>query len=93
MLTLARTLMGQPSMIMLDEPSEGLAPKVVAHLAEAIRTMMAEGLSVLLSEQNLRFARAVVDRAYIVEKGRIRFEGPMAALDRDPAIARTYLAV
>ena len=70
MLTIARTLMGNPSLIMLDEPSEGLAPLIVERMAAAVREMKREGLSVLLAEQNLRFARAVSDRAYIIEKGR-----------------------
>jgi branched-chain amino acid transport system ATP-binding protein len=80
-------------MIMLDEPSEGLAPLVVQRMAAAVREMKREGLSVLLAEQNLRFARAVSDRAYIIEKGRIRFEGTRAALLADEALAHAYLAV
>jgi branched-chain amino acid transport system ATP-binding protein len=93
MLTIARTLMGQPSLIMLDEPSEGLAPRIVEHLAAVIVELKAEGLSVLLSEQNLGFAEAVSDGAYIIEKGRIRFEGSMAALGADQDLGRTYLAL
>jgi branched-chain amino acid transport system ATP-binding protein len=91
MLTIARTLMGNPSLIMLDEPSEGLAPLIVGGMASAIREMKSEGLGVLLAEQNLRFARAVSDRAYIIEKGRIRFEGTLAVADE--AVSRAYLAV
>lgn len=93
MLTIARTLMGQPSLLMLDEPSEGLAPIVVDHLADAIIRMKADGLSILLSEQNLKFARAISDGAYIIEKGRIRFEGSMTALAADETLGRTYLAL
>jgi branched-chain amino acid transport system ATP-binding protein len=85
--------MGQPSLILLDEPSEGLAPKIVEHLSKAIVALKAEGLSVLLAEQNLAFANAVSDRACIIEQGRIRFEGTMAALAADETITRTYLAV
>lgn len=93
MLTIARTLMGNPSLVLLDEPSEGLAPILLARIAEAVRALTREGLSVLLAEQNLRFAGAVADRAYIIEKGRIRFEGPMAALRSDEGLRRRYLAV
>jgi branched-chain amino acid transport system ATP-binding protein len=93
MLTIARTLMGNPSLIMLDEPSEGLAPLVVDAMARAVREMKREGLGVLLAEQNLRFARAVSDRAAIIEKGRIRFEGTFDALLEDEAVGRAYLAV
>ena len=93
MLTIARTLMGNPQVIMLDEPSEGLAPLIVEGMARAVREMKGEGLAVLLAEQNLRFARAVSDRATIIEKGRVRFEGTLASLLADEAVARAYLAV
>ena len=93
MLTIARTLMGNPACILLDEPSEGLAPVIVDQMAFAIRALKEEGLSVLLSEQNLRFASAVSDRAYIIEKGRIRFSGTMAALAADGEVRAQYLAV
>jgi branched-chain amino acid transport system ATP-binding protein len=93
MLTIARTLMGNPSLILLDEPSEGLAPVIVQQLAETIRTLKAQGLSVLLCEQNLHFAAHVADRAYIVEKGAVRFEGTMKALMADEAVRKAYLHV
>jgi branched-chain amino acid transport system ATP-binding protein len=93
MLAIARTLMGNPSLVMLDEPSEGLAPLIVEQMAEAIQAMKREGLTVLLSEQNLRFARLISDRACIIEKGRIRYEGSMAELERNPQIRDAYLAV
>ena len=93
MLTIARTLMGNPCVIMLDEPSEGLAPLIVERMAVAVAEMKREGLAVLLAEQNLPFARAVSDRATIIEKGRIRFEGTLATLLADEAVARAYLAV
>jgi branched-chain amino acid transport system ATP-binding protein len=93
MLTIARTLMGNPRMILLDEPSEGLAPVIVELLARAIVTLKADGLAVLLSEQNLHFARMVGDRAYIIEKGHIRFEGTMAGLVADESVRTRYLAV
>jgi len=93
MLTIARTLMGNPRMILLDEPSEGLAPVIVDQMAEAIAAFRRQGLTVLLSEQNTRFAARVAERAYIVEKGRIRYEGTMAGLAADETIRRTYLTV
>jgi branched-chain amino acid transport system ATP-binding protein len=93
MLTIARTLMGNPSCVLLDEPSEGLAPVIVDLMAATIRELKAEGLSVLLSEQNLNFAMSVADRAYIVEKGQIRFSGTMAELRADEAVRQAYLAV
>jgi branched-chain amino acid transport system ATP-binding protein len=93
MLTIARTLMGNPSCILLDEPSEGLAPVIVDQMATAIRELKAEGLSVLLSEQNLHFATEVSDRAYIIEKGHIRFSGTMAELAANEDVRTQYLAV
>ncbi|UCH76133.1 MAG: ABC transporter ATP-binding protein [Rhodospirillales bacterium] len=93
MLTVARTLMGNPSLILLDEPSEGLAPVVVDQMAATIGALKSRGLSILLSEQNLRFAQMVSDRAYIIEKGRIRWQGRMADLARDDAAKQQYLVV
>jgi branched-chain amino acid transport system ATP-binding protein len=92
MLTIARTLMGNPAAVLLDEPSEGLAPKIVEQMAEAIRSLKREGLAVLLSEQNLHFARLVADRATIIEKGRIRYTGTMEDLARDREIQKEYLS-
>ena len=93
MLTIARTLMGQPLLVLLDEPSEGLAPKIVEEMAHAILAMKKAGLSVLVCEQNLHFARAISDRAYIIESGRIRYEGTIAELEAQPEIRDAYLAV
>ena len=93
MLTIARTLMGNPRAILLDEPSEGLAPVIVEQMANTIRALKSEGLTVLLSEQNLHFATLVSDRAYIIEKGRIRYEGTIDALMRDDAVRAQYLSV
>jgi branched-chain amino acid transport system ATP-binding protein len=93
MLTIARTLMGNPTSILLDEPSEGLAPVIVDEMAAAIRDLKREGLAVLLSEQNLRFATDVGDRAYIIEKGRIRFAGTLAELEADASARAQYLAL
>jgi branched-chain amino acid transport system ATP-binding protein len=93
MLTVARTLMGNPALVMLDEPSEGVAPVVVERMAHSINEMKRQGLSVLLSEQNLAFADLVCDRAYVLEKGQVRFTGTMAQLRADEAIRRAYLTV
>jgi branched-chain amino acid transport system ATP-binding protein len=93
MLTIARTLMGNPRLVLLDEPSEGLAPVIVEAMAEAILALKSEGLSVLLSEQNLHFAGSVADRAAIIEKGTIRFTGTMDELKANEAIRAQYLSV
>jgi branched-chain amino acid transport system ATP-binding protein len=93
MLTVARTLMGNPRILLLDEPSEGLAPVIVQALGQQIAALKREGLTILLSEQNLKFAARLADRAYIIEKGEIRFDGPMAALMGDEALRRKYLTV
>ena len=93
MLAIARCLMGNPSCILLDEPSEGLAPLVVDQLAAAVRDLKSTGVAVLLSEQNWRFAAAVADRAYVIEKGRIRFAGAMAELAAVESVRARYLAV
>jgi branched-chain amino acid transport system ATP-binding protein len=93
MLTIARTLMGNPACLLLDEPSEGLAPLIVQQMIAAIRELKSAGVSVLLSEQNLRFATEVSDRAYIIEKGRVRFSGSMAELAANEEVRAQYLAV
>ena len=93
MLAIARTLMGNPALVLLDEPSEGLAPLIVEQMADAIRAMKAEGLSVLISEQNLHFAKAISDRAHVIEQGRVRFSGSIAELEAHPEVRDAYLAV
>ena len=93
MLTIARTLMTGPRLLLLDEPSEGLAPVVVAALADTVAALRRQGLSILMAEQNVKFARRLADRAYIIEKGQIRFDGTMAALDADESLRRAYLSV
>lgn len=93
MLTIARTLMGNPKLVLLDEPSEGIAPVIVEQMAFVISELKREGLSVLISEQNLHFARLVSDRAYIIEKGEVRYDGSFADLDRHPEVSQKYLAV
>ncbi|WP_206607799.1 ABC transporter ATP-binding protein [Ferruginivarius sediminum] len=93
MLALARTLMGNPRLLLLDEPSEGLAPVIVQQMARAIQRLKRQGLTVLLSEQNLRFAHAVADEAVVIEKGRVRFAGSIQELEADETLKRAYLAV
>ena len=93
MLTVARTLMGNPRLVLLDEPSEGVAPLVVERIADTIIELKKEGLSVLLSEQNLQFAGAVSDRAYVLEKGHIAWTGGMGDLEANEELQRQYLGV
>jgi len=93
MLTIARTLMGNPTTILLDEPTEGLAPVIVDQVAEALRELKRDGVAVLLSEQNLRFAQEVADRAYVIEGGQLRYAGTMVAFARDAAARAQYLGV
>ncbi len=93
MLAIARTLMGNPRLILLDEPSEGLAPVIVALMAEAVRALKREGVTVLLAEQNLAFATGVADRAAVIERGRIAWTGTLAELAADEAARTRYLAV
>lgn len=93
MLTIGRTLMGNPYLVLLDEPSEGIAPKIVEQMAEAIMLLKREGVSVLLSEQNLHFARLISDRCYILEKGITQFSGTIAELDNRPDLKEAYLAL
>ena len=93
MLTVARTLMGNPLLVLLDEPSEGVAPLIVEQMAATIVALKKEGLSVLLSEQNIHFAELVSDRVYVLEKGQLQWRGPMADLARDAATQRSLLSV
>jgi branched-chain amino acid transport system ATP-binding protein len=93
MLTVARTLMGNPFLVLLDEPSEGVAPVMVEQMAHMIQALKARGASILLSEQNFHFARLVSDRAYVLEKGQIMYEGSMLDLAANDSIQRTYLGV
>jgi branched-chain amino acid transport system ATP-binding protein len=93
MLTIARTLMGNPELLLLDEPSEGLAPLVVDHLGEQIARLKAAGLTILLSEQNVAFSLALADRVYVLEKGSIRFSGPAAALRANDTLRHELLAL
>lgn len=93
MLTVSRTLMGNPWLVLLDEPSEGVAPVIVEQMANMILELKREGLSILLSEQNLHFAGLVSDRVYVLEKGHIRFNGTIDELAKDEAARRAWLSV
>jgi branched-chain amino acid transport system ATP-binding protein len=93
MLTIARTLMGNPRFVLLDEPSEGIAPVIVEEMVRVILKLKSEGLTVLLSEQNLHFAGAVADRVVIIESGAAKYEGTLAELEANPDIRDTYLSV
>jgi len=92
MLAIARTLMGNPSLLLLDEPSEGLAPRIVEQMIAAIHEVRRQGLGLLIAEQNLAFARLVASRVYVLEKGAVRFAGTMAEFDADPRVRDAYLA-
>ncbi len=93
MLSIARTLMGNPRLLLLDEPSEGIAPVIVEQMAKTILTLKKESLSVLLSEQNLHFARLVSDRAVIIESGEKKYDGTFEELEANPDIRDAYLSV
>jgi branched-chain amino acid transport system ATP-binding protein len=93
MLAVARTLMGNPLLVLLDEPSEGVAPVIVERMANTIADLKTAGLSVLLSEQNIAFAAMVCDRAYVLEKGQVRWQGAMAELAGDVAAQRALMAI
>jgi branched-chain amino acid transport system ATP-binding protein len=93
MLTIARTLMGNPVVVLLDEPSEGIAPVIVEAIADTIIALKKRGLSILLSEQNVGFAQLVCDRAYMLEKGQICWQGTMAELAGNAEAQRAYLTL
>jgi branched-chain amino acid transport system ATP-binding protein len=91
MLSVSRTLMGNPYLVLLDEPSEGVAPVIVEKMASMILELKREGVSILLSEQNTHFAEIVSDRVYVLEKGQIRYEGSMRELSVNEEVRRAYL--
>ena len=93
MLTVARSLMGNPYLLLLDEPSEGVAPLIVEQMAQMMASLKDQGVSILLSEQNLHFAELVCDRAYVLEKGQIRHQSTMAELAGNEAVRRAYLSM
>jgi len=91
MLTIARTLMGNPGIILLDEPSEGLAPVIVQQIVTTVKTLSAQGMTVLLSEQNVRFAAQVADRAVVIERGKALLAGSMTEISNDERVRDAYL--
>jgi branched-chain amino acid transport system ATP-binding protein len=93
MLTVARTLMGSPALVLLDEPSEGVAPIIVENMIEAVLALKKAGVGVLLSEQNVPFAAEVADRAYVLEKGQVKFDGQFAQLMANENLRRQYLTI
>jgi len=93
MLTIARALMGSPELLLLDEPTEGLAPLIVRDLEEQILKLKTAGISILLSEQNVKSALKLIDRAYIIDNGRIRYEGTASELDANEEVKKRYLMV
>ncbi|HEY2863278.1 MAG TPA: ABC transporter ATP-binding protein [Casimicrobiaceae bacterium] len=93
MLAIARTLMGNPSLLLLDEPGEGLAPLIVAQLAEALRELKRGGVSMLLAEQSLALAARIADRVCVIESGQIRHSGPYAEFAGDPSARAAYLGL
>ncbi|MFA5522010.1 MAG: ABC transporter ATP-binding protein [Castellaniella sp.] len=93
MLSVARSLMGNPYVVLLDEPSEGVAPIIVERMTAMIQAVRARGVSVLLSEQNLDFAGRVANRAIVLEKGQVAHQGPMQVLMEDAALRARYLGL
>ena len=93
MLAIGRALMGNPNLLILDEPSEGLSPLMVKTLIEAIGQIQKEGVTLLVADQNVKFARRVADRGYIMEKGHIRYSGRLEELWSNEEVVRRYLAV
>ena len=93
MLTVARSLMGNPRLLILDEPSEGLAPKVVETLRERVTRLKDGGMSILLAEQNLKFVLSLSDHCHIMEKGQITYSGSPQELRKDSQIQQKYLTL
>jgi branched-chain amino acid transport system ATP-binding protein len=93
MLTMGRTLMGNPSLMLLDEPVEGLAPVIVQELTQQILHLKTVGLSILFAEQNIQFSAEISDRAYVIEGGRVRYAGTLADLENQPEIKGKYLMI
>ncbi len=93
MLAIARALMGNPKILLLDEPSEGLAPLVVASIGRLLRDLRDQGTTILIAEQNMHFCLGIADRAAVIDKGRIVYDAPIAALKADEAVRKRYLAL
>ena len=93
MLTIGRTLMGNPELILLDEPVEGLAPLVVKDFAERLLKLKEIGVTILFAEQNVKFSLAIADRAYVIDRGRIRYHGSIQELSTNEEVKRNYLMI
>jgi branched-chain amino acid transport system ATP-binding protein len=93
MLAIARTLVGNPDLVLLDEPSEGLAPIIVQQMVAQLQRLKSTGLTILLSEQNLALSLALADRAYVIEKGEIRYKGPIEMLRTNAELRQRYLMI
>ena len=93
MLSIARALMGGPSLLLLDEPSEGLAPLVIKEIAGYVERLKSAGLTILLAEQNIGFAGSISDMVYVIDKGTVQFAGTFDELESDPELKRTHLFV
>jgi branched-chain amino acid transport system ATP-binding protein len=93
MLAIARAMMLEPKIILLDEPTEGLMPRMVAQIREIIDVLRAEGVAILLVEQNVPLTLEVSERVYVMEKGTVRHEAPAAALRQDDAVIHQYLGI
>ena len=93
MLTIGRALMSSPELLLLDEPTEGLAPLIVRDLEKQILKLRDSGISMLLSEQNIKSAMRLIDRAYVIDNGRIRFQGTAAELEANEEVKKKYLMV
>jgi branched-chain amino acid transport system ATP-binding protein len=93
MLAIGRALLCSPDLLILDEPSEGLAPVIIDHLAQVLGAIRSEGTPILLVEQNYHLAISLANRVYVLSQGRVRFDGPASALSANEAVRRTYLSV
>lgn len=93
MLAIARALVGEPKVMLLDEPSEGLAPLIVEELARLVNALKEQGLAILVSEQNLGFADRVSDQAIVIDRGMVRFNGAYSEFSKDSSLARAYMSV
>jgi branched-chain amino acid transport system ATP-binding protein len=93
LLSIGRALMGSPALLLLDEPSEGLAPLIIQALVKDLRKLRAEGLTIMLAEQNLAFAREISDFIYLIDKGEIHYAGDFVEIERDPSIVQGHLFV
>lgn len=93
MLTIGRTLMGNPELTLLDEPVEGLAPLVIKDFADRLLKLKEIDVTILLAEQNVRFSLSIADRAYVIDRGRIKYEGSIEELSANEEVKQNYLMI